>query len=100
MAFVDPVPALKEQLARIIVERLDGWSQAYAGAFIRADQSRFSNLRTGRLDRFSLQQLVRFAARVGGQTSLTVTWITRSPLHARIPPVPERMKGRDPKATP
>jgi predicted XRE-type DNA-binding protein len=94
MAFVDPVPALKEQLARIIVERLDGWSQVYAGAFIRAGQPRYSDLRNGRLDRFSLQQLVRFAARVGGQTSLSVTWITASPLHARIPTAGSRQRPR------
>ena len=45
MAFVDPVPALKEQLARIIVERLDGWSQSYAGAFIRADRIKLIDIR-------------------------------------------------------
>ena len=73
----DPIPALKRQLAQLVVERLDGWNQVYAADFIGTDQPRMSDLRQGRLDRFSLEQLVRFATRVDGTVRVTVEWSTR-----------------------
>jgi len=73
----DPIPELKRQLAQLIVERLDGWSQTYAAGFLGTDQPRLSNLRRGRLERFSLEQLVRFVGRVDGEVELRVTWSTR-----------------------
>jgi predicted XRE-type DNA-binding protein len=73
----DPVPRLKEQLAHEIVHRLDGWRQDLAGSFIGTDPSRVSDLRRGRLDRFSLQQLVRFISRDHGTVTLQVTWTSR-----------------------
>jgi hypothetical protein len=70
----DPIPALKEQLARELVARLDGWSQDYAGSFMRTHGCRVSNLRKGRLDCFSLQRLIRFVARTRGTVTITVAW--------------------------
>src|SRR5688572_17941177 len=53
---VDPIPPLKEQLARELVARVAGWTQEYAAAFIGTDQPRMSDLRKGRLGRFSLEK--------------------------------------------
>jgi predicted XRE-type DNA-binding protein len=73
----DPIPPLKDDLARIVVDRLDGWSQAYAASFVDTDQPRMSDLRNGRLARFSLEQLIRFASRLGADVHISVTWTAR-----------------------
>jgi predicted XRE-type DNA-binding protein len=70
----DPIPALKEQLAREVVDRLSGWTQVYSADFLRTDQPRVSDLRNGRLTRFSLEQLVRFVARTKGEVKIHVVW--------------------------
>jgi predicted XRE-type DNA-binding protein len=73
----DPISPLKEQLARELVARLDGWRQDYAASFVGTDPSRISNLRNGRLTRFSLERLIRFIARDHGAVTLQVTWKSR-----------------------
>ena len=73
----DPIPPLKDELARIVVDRLDGWTQAYAASFLDTDQPRMSDLRNGRLARFSLERLIRFASRLGANVHVTVTWTAR-----------------------
>jgi predicted XRE-type DNA-binding protein len=42
------------------------------------DQRRVSDLRRGRLDRFSLEQLIWFVARVDGDVAIHVEWAVRS----------------------
>jgi predicted XRE-type DNA-binding protein len=76
----DPIPALKGQIAQVIVSALEGWSQEWAAELLRTDQPRISDLRNGRLERFSLEQLIRFAARIGGDVHLGVTWTKRKRL--------------------
>jgi predicted XRE-type DNA-binding protein len=73
----DPIRSLKQQLARELVARLDGWRQDYAASFLGTDPSRVSNLRNGRLDRFSLERLIRFITRDHGTVTLHVTWSSR-----------------------
>ena len=73
----NPIPALKRQLAQLLVERLEGWSHTYAADLLGTDHARVSNLRRGRLDRFSLEQLIRFAIRVEGTVELQVEWTNR-----------------------
>lgn len=73
----DPVPALKQQLARVLLDYLGASGQFNMASRIGVDQPRASNLQHGRLQRFSLQQLVRFVARAGGEVTLTVTWRSR-----------------------
>ena len=73
----DPIPALKKQLAGHLVDRLAGWRQDYAASFIGTDAPRISNLRNGRLERFSLEQLIRFVTRDHGEVTLSVTWKSR-----------------------
>jgi predicted XRE-type DNA-binding protein len=80
----DAVPALKRHLAQQLVRRLEGWSQTDAAALVGTDQPRISDLRRGRLDRISLEQLVRLLGRVGGAIELQVSWSSRhSFLYAR-----------------
>jgi predicted XRE-type DNA-binding protein len=74
----DPIPPLKEEIARIVVDRLAGWrSQAMAAALIDLDQPRMSDLRNMKLTRFSLEKLVRCASRLGAELHFTVTWDPR-----------------------
>ena len=70
----DPVPALKEAVVRAIVDRLDGWTQVNAAELLRTDQPRVSDLRNGRLHRFSLEKLIRFAARLRADVTVDVRW--------------------------
>lgn len=77
MQIPDPVPPLKDELARVVVDRLSGWSQANAADLLEIDQPRMSDLRKGCLARFSLEQLVRFASRIGADIQLTITWTSR-----------------------
>ena len=80
----DPVPPLKQQLAQLLVERVAGWSQIYAADLLGTDQPRVSDLRRGRLDRISLEQLIRLLGRVGGSIELKVSWSSRhSSLYAQ-----------------
>lgn len=79
----DPVPALKAELAATIVADMGGWRVDYAGARIGSDYSGMSKLRKGDLRRFSLQKLVRMAARIGLQVTLTTQAVPR-----RIPRIP------------
>jgi predicted XRE-type DNA-binding protein len=60
----DPVPALKSQLAAELQGAIDGWETQELIYFLRVDQPRVSNLRNGRVERFSLEQLIRFLARM------------------------------------
>jgi predicted XRE-type DNA-binding protein len=92
----DPIPRLKEQLARELVDRLDGWTQGNAAGFLGTDQPRVSDLRKGRLTRFSLEQLIRFITRDSGEVTLQVTWVSRwHKLRAqrRPPPTSGKPKG-------
>ena len=62
---LDPVPALKRQAAEAIKRELERHYDAGAALLLETDQPRVSNLRRGRLDRFSLETLLRFATRIG-----------------------------------
>jgi predicted XRE-type DNA-binding protein len=70
----DPVPALKNRVAASVVARLDGWTQPMAAELLRTDQPRMSNLRNGKLERFSLDRSSGFAARLGGTISIDIVW--------------------------
>ena len=71
----DPIPELKERVARLLAVRLDGWSQEMAAGLLGVDQPRVSDLRNNRLRRFSLDRLLRMAAQLGGDVSVEVTWV-------------------------
>ena len=73
----DPVPALKRQLAQAIMDHLGTSGQVNIASRLGVDQPRASNLQHGRLQRFSLQQLVRFVARADGEVTLGISWRSR-----------------------
>jgi len=50
----DPIHALKTEVARAVADALAHWSQENAAALLQTDQPRLSDLRKGRLGRFSL----------------------------------------------
>lgn len=68
--YVDPIPELKKRVAELTVRALAGESPGFAGATIGADDRRVHDLRAGRLKRFSLETLIRFATRAGVQLDL------------------------------
>ena len=61
----DPIPALKQRVADEILILTKGWTQANAAALIHTRQPRFSELRAGRLERYSLERLLRYLHRLG-----------------------------------
>jgi predicted XRE-type DNA-binding protein len=69
----DPIPELKRQAAAAIVALLDQWAWQNAAALIGTDQPRVSDLRRGKLDRFSLETLIRFLARLRKRVELRIT---------------------------
>jgi predicted XRE-type DNA-binding protein len=73
MPYVDPIPALKRALAAEIVPLLDGWNAHDIAAWMHTDQPRISDLKNGKLERFSLERLIRFAERLDRTIELRVT---------------------------
>ena len=70
---LDPIPELKRQLGDEIRARLSGWRSADIAVLIGTDQPRISELRRGKLERFSLETLIRFATRLRGRVELRVS---------------------------
>ena len=68
----DPIPALKEQLGRSILAEIGPSSQLRAARMLGLDEARMSNIEHGRLERFSLQKLIRLLARINRRIDLTV----------------------------
>jgi len=60
----DPIPALKEQLGIAISRQLAGWRATDIAVRLGIEPARVSDLRRGRLHRFSLDRLVRVASRL------------------------------------
>ena len=73
----DPIPDLKEQLRREIVALVGRWEPSVAARRLGTDQPRMSDLKRGRLERFSLQGLFRMLANVEQSVEITVVGPTR-----------------------
>ncbi|HVX41869.1 MAG TPA: XRE family transcriptional regulator [Gemmatimonadaceae bacterium] len=69
----DPIPELKRQLGAEIAPLVTGWNSDDIGAIIGTDRARISELRRGKLDRFSLETLIRFLDRLRCTVELRVT---------------------------
>ena len=69
---VDPIPALKRQLGDELARLLARWNADDVAALIGTDRWRISDLRRGKLDRFSLETLIRYLARLGHAVEITV----------------------------
>lgn len=74
----DPVPELKRQLAAELVRALRGWSPGDVWYRLKLDHARLWELRHARLDRFSLQRLVRLLVEADKNVTVTVTVRGRS----------------------
>jgi len=79
----DPIPRLKEQLRQSILADVGRLNQLVAAHMLGVDESRMSNIELGRLERFSLQRLIRLLARLNRRVDLTV---------AIVGPLPGREK--------
>ena len=79
MAWRDPIPELKRQLAAELVRVIDGWTTWDVASMIHTDPPRISDLRHGRLERFSLESIVRFLTRMKQRVRFTVQpeWLAK-----------------------
>lgn len=68
----DPIPALKEQLRRSILAEIGLMDYLGAARMLGVDEARMSNLLHKRIDRFSLQRLIRLLARINRRVDLSV----------------------------
>lgn len=73
MPRTDPIPELKRQLGAAIAPLVSGWNSDDIAAFIGTDRARVSELRRGKLDRFSLETLIRYLDRLRRDVELRVT---------------------------
>jgi hypothetical protein len=79
----DPIPELKEQAARALVPLVERWSRGDAAALIGVERERIAEICRGKLDRFSLERLIRFLARAGARVELRVAPPTAGPFARR-----------------
>ena len=68
----DPIPRLKEQLRQAILADVGRLNQRVAAHMVGVDEARMSNIELGRLERFSLQKLIRLLGRLNRRVDLTV----------------------------
>lgn len=102
----DPIPALKRQLWREILALVGGWEQYTAARAIGTTQPRMSNLKHGRLERFSLERLIRFLAQIEQTVEITVVGPARPLMFRHLrkrpgwkPPPTGRLIRRGPHST-
>jgi hypothetical protein len=70
----DPIPELKRSAASLLAKRISGWASAYDAAVLLGTQrARVVDIRCGRLERFSLETLLRYLVRAGARVELRVT---------------------------
>ncbi len=68
----DPIPALKQQLRQEILASVGKFSQFVAAGALGTDQPRMSDLRQGKLERFSLETLIRLLANIDRRVEISV----------------------------
>jgi hypothetical protein len=83
MTINDPIPALKREAGAQLAVLVAGWNADDIAYLLGTDRSRIAELRRGKLDRFSLERLIRFLARAGQIVELRVTAPVRPYRRAR-----------------
>ena len=68
----DPIPAFKRQLGDELARQLAGARAADVAALLHTEGARISDLRLGKLDRFSLETLVRYLHRLRFRVAVSV----------------------------
>ena len=61
----DPIPPLKRQLGAFIADIIHAWNGDDMGVILGVDRFRVADLRRQKLDRFSLETLIRMVERLG-----------------------------------
>lgn len=61
---VDPIPEIKERLRQLILYEVRELAQELAAEALGIDQPRMSDMERGKLDRFSVEKLIRILATV------------------------------------
>jgi predicted XRE-type DNA-binding protein len=61
----DPIPALKQQLGATLAPLVTGWYGDDIAYVLKTDRARIGDLRREKLDRFSLETLIRYVTRLG-----------------------------------
>jgi hypothetical protein len=69
----DPIPELKRLAGAELAKLLDGWNADDVAVLIGTDRPRISELRRGKLDRFSLEALIRYLTRLNKRVELQIT---------------------------
>lgn len=84
----DPIPALKQQVRDALFARIKPWADQDVAAYaLGTDQPRMSDLKRNRLERFSLDTLIRWSARMDLQVELKIVCLRASaPRMFRFPP--------------
>ena len=77
MPYVDPIPELKRQAAAALVPLFARWRAHDVAAFIGTDQPRISDIRRGKLERFSLETLIRYLTRLHHRVELQISPLPR-----------------------
>jgi hypothetical protein len=93
MPYVDPIPELKRQAAAALVPLMIGNAHDVA-AIIGTDQPRVSDIRRGRLERCSLETLIRYLTRLQCRVALEIAPPRRS-YRAANRPQPRSPSGHD-----
>jgi hypothetical protein len=68
----DPIPDLKRQAGAELVRLVAHWNGDDIGVLLGTDRARVADLRRGKLDRFSLETLIRFLTRLGMHAELRI----------------------------
>lgn len=92
MARTDPIPQLKRDAAAAVVALIDGWNAHDVASVMGTDQPRISDLRRDKLDRFSLETLIRFLDRLHQRVELQISDDRRA--RFKRTPQPEREPQR------
>jgi predicted XRE-type DNA-binding protein len=69
---IDPIPQLKREVAAALAEELAPWSAHEAAALLGTYAQRIMEIRRGKLDRFSLEILIRYLARMNRCVELRI----------------------------
>ena len=69
----DPIPQLKRQVGAELASLIYGWNADDVAVMIGTDRPRISELRRGKLDRFSLETLIRYVERMGRDVELVIS---------------------------
>ena len=79
----DPIPDLKRLLAEELVRVIAGWTPGQLIYRMRIDQPRVSDLRRGRLERISVERLVRWLHQMEQRVDIRVIDARREALSNR-----------------